>query len=240
MAISFKTNDNYGFDIMKLLGVQHDLIVKAEAYGVLVGPQGPGKFTVTLDGKVYGTINVPGSAISLAKNGTLGPASKAALSAQFNSALSKALDNLKPEATTIKSKALDLSKAFPLPNLKPPVVGPQGQAPVKLANATHVLQPVTGTSPGSVYYTYLLLDGANVAVRVKGSKSISIRVEGPKIKKYSTAWDALDLDDNDSYYSGHFNVEDKGLMLKALGALAGVIGFTQIKASADPAAICSM
>lgn len=90
MAISFKSDADYGYSLLTLFGISSSLITEAKAYGITVDQSSPGQFVVKYNGTMYGSVTVKGSAISLAKSGSLGPASKEALRFQFEGALQKA------------------------------------------------------------------------------------------------------------------------------------------------------
>lgn len=92
MALSFKTDDSYGYAMLPLFGVAPGLIEMAKDHGVSINQQSPGNFAVTYGNQVFGIIPIKGQAITLAKAGTLGPASKQAIRYQFEQAISKAID----------------------------------------------------------------------------------------------------------------------------------------------------
>lgn len=289
MAISFKSDEGYGFGIAQLFGVSDHLIYKAKAIGVTVEQSSPGNFIVKHDGIVHGSIPVKGSAISLAKSKTLGPASKEALKFQFESALTKAVnspdwnplivpkgsDFLHPTKETNKPgnkpegpKVADFlcpTKEIKKPGTKPDVVVPKSgismtmvkpdvvfpkswsmpmvkpdhvakfpkDGAVPLCKATKVYEPVVGTTAGSVYYVLAMFDGLNLAARCGPGQKLSLRAEGVNLKEYLPALEDFNMDSKGSYCSGHYQVENLGLMLKSLGALIGRIGYSKSLSVAD-------
>lgn len=88
MAVVLKGD---GYSLLPLLGVSNPLITKAKDWAVTVEQPFPGSFYVKFNGQTYGSISVKGQAITLAKSGSLGPASKEALKSQFTQALESAL-----------------------------------------------------------------------------------------------------------------------------------------------------
>lgn len=244
MAISFKSDKDYGFSLLPLFGVASSIIHSAKDAGVSVDQSSPGTFVIKMGDSVYGSVPVKGSAISLAKSKTLGPASKEALKFQFEAALNKAiaasgysLGNTATLSEMPESPKPKVAVKNPLAGLSPSVAkAPVGMFPkydpCSLSMATKVYEPVTGTTGGSVYFVLAIFDGMNIAARVAGKK-LSLRAEGPKLKSYQSALDELGMDAKSSYSSGHYDVSSTGLMIKALGALVGRVGFSKVKALAD-------
>lgn len=98
MAVNLKSGENYGFQILDMFGVNPSLIQQAKYVGVIVEQQSLGSFhVITKDGEITGVIPIKGQALSLAKAGTLGPASKQAIQYQFEQALTKAIQSYKAE-----------------------------------------------------------------------------------------------------------------------------------------------
>lgn len=87
MAIALKVD---GFSLLPSFGVSADLISSAKELGVLVEQPFPGSFYVKFQGSVYGSVAIKGQVITMAKAGTLGPASLGAIRAQFETALAAA------------------------------------------------------------------------------------------------------------------------------------------------------
>jgi len=256
MAISFKADKDYGYSLLPLFGVNPSLIQTAQTAGVTVDQSSPGTFVIKLGELVYGSVPVKGSAISLAKSKTLGPASKEALQFQFESALKKAIagadtamwDGLSvnkngsppPHPAHATPKPGKVQMTTPSPNLtgiypsvpKAPTGKFSKQDPCPLYKATKVYTPVTGTTGGSVYFVLAVFDGLNVAARVQGSK-LSLRAEGPNLNEFQEALEDFGMDAKGGYSSGHYDVSNTGLMIKSLGALVGRIGFDRVKEVAD-------
>lgn len=112
MAVTLKGD---GYALLPLFGVSTNLIEKAKACGVTVEQPFPGSFYVKYNGMTFGSISVKGQAITLAKSGSLGPASKEALNSQFTQALNGALASYavghgSPMPTV--AKALDATLGF--------------------------------------------------------------------------------------------------------------------------------
>lgn len=252
MAISFKSDADYGYSLLPLFGVSTGIIAHAKALGVMVDQTSPGSFVVRLDGVTYGSVTVKGTAISLAKQNTLGPASKEALKFQFEQALAKAIaahtvDGLpspaqpkkvvpasafaqfiKPPKELVAPTPLDLQVAKPKASFKQA----QGGVAVPLASATSVYAPVKGTTGGSVYYVFAMFKGLNVAARVSGS-NLSVRAEGANLKSYMPALQDFGMDDKGGYSSGHYDAKTTDLLVKSLGAIVGRVGFENVVSVAD-------
>ena len=251
MAVSFKSDKDYGYALLPLFGVSKDLIAKCKAAGVIVDQSSPGTFVVKDMHTTYGTVPVKGSAISLAKSGTLGPASKQALCFQFESAMNKALAANLTDTEAEQVMATDIEKVLKsalAPKFKKPISGLDvssakfGQSakftastgsllskdnPVSLYKATAAYQPVHGTTGGSVYFVLAIMKGMNIACRVQGSK-LSLRAEGPDLKAYEAVLDDFGMDMKQGYASGHYDVSSTSLFYKAFGALVGSIGLHNI------------
>lgn len=82
MAVNLKGSIDHAVGLLALFGVPPDLIDKVKKYGVEIDQSSLGTVTVRFDGHTYGSVPIKGQAVSLAKAGTLGPASKQAI--QFN------------------------------------------------------------------------------------------------------------------------------------------------------------
>lgn len=260
MAVGFKTSEDYGYSLLPLFGVDQNIINKAKAAGVEVSQSSPGTFTIKIGDQFFGSVLVKGSAISLAKTGGLGPASKQALKYNFEAAMNKAitkgvgLKNFEPGTgnpvknfhenqaleTIFEEEESLLAKPEPLKAEHPPSGSDPDkimkQLPVKLYTAKHCYQPVLGTSNGSIYYVVAMYIGLAVALRVKNSK-VSFRAEGAKLKNYQSALADLGFSVKDDYASVHFDISDKALILKTVGAVVGRLGLTGVQSVADPMAI---
>jgi hypothetical protein len=235
MAISFKTSETYGYDIAALFGVSPQLLNDAKSLGVEIKQSTAGKLTVVYSGSVYGSVSITGQAITLAKSGSLGPASKQSMAAQFVSGLKSAIS-----AATMKIG----DEAIPWPHkggpsavtdwpTKTTMPEPAPKGKTALAGADTLYQPVEGTSPGSVYYTFCLLKGAAIAVRIKANR-LSIRVEGALLPEYASKLEDAELDKSPSHYSAHFEVASKTLAVRTLGALLAHVGIGAIVKAAEP------
>lgn len=256
MAIQLKTPDNYGYQIAGYFDVDPDLIDKCKSAGVALDQATPGVFSVKYNGKMVKTITIKGQAISLAKQGTIGPASKEGVKIQFQTALQQALSlagsaspSVSNEPKTIgqvlKEKLAqtqpDSTKPTGATALATPTKtgeGPQiffgavvhGSVPVPLLNATMPYQPVKGSS--STYKCFAVLDGAAIGVNRKGN-TLSVRAEGANLGKYAPILNDLDLDNNGHYYSAHFQCPNQDLMKKTLACVVGQLGLGNIKLMAD-------
>lgn len=233
MAISFKTSENYGYEIASLFGVPQHLINQAKACGVVIEQSVAGKFVIKRKAQVYGSVSIAGQAITLAKAGTLGPASKGSAQAQFSSALQAAIASANSEVVGVEEKAPSPA-SVPASGWPAKNPSPEKTTKVKLSQATALYQPVDGTSPGSTYYTFCLLQGAAIAVRFKGG-SMSIRVEGQSLLEYGKQLSDAELDYSpQGHYSAHFEVGSQPLAVRTLGAVLAHVGIGKIVKSAEP------
>lgn len=245
MAISFKTSENYGYEIASLFGVPQHLINQAKACDVVIEQSTAGKFVIKRKSVVYGSVSIAGQAITLAKAGTLGPASKGSAQAQFSSSLQAAIAAAKHDGAA-ESVGAWTSKPEAASPVSTPAAGWPAKNPVtakspqvKLSQATELYQPVNGTSPGSTYYTFCLLQGAAIAVRFKGD-SMSIRVEGPSLTEYGKKLSDAELDySSQGHYSAHFEVSSQSLAVRTLGAILAHVGIGKIVKSAEPTSFVS-
>lgn len=208
MAVTFKTEANYGYKLMELFGVTPSLIMSAKKAGVLVDQTYPGSFHVMHNGINYGAVVIKGQAISLVKSGSLGPSSKQAVSVQFEQALKKALSSAGvelevfvpimgsvPAASATKSPAPKISideavgtvqkdKPFTEADVvKPGLV--KKSPPSAASSSFYLKQKIAGTSNGSTYTVFALIAGGLVlAGRVKnGILSIRAVFADPKAGK---------------------------------------------------------
>jgi hypothetical protein len=197
-----------------LFGVNKQLVADASAAGmdVVLVTNGLG---ITKAGVVSKVVTCKVSAITLAKNGTLGPSSKDVIRVALEGAISTVLGvkpppfqggtpgyvspGQKAAATKMAAQVAvadpDLDSTFAKAPAKPPA-GSLGdllksklasQAPAgTLAKATSLFQPVEGTSNGSVYTTVALFPTINVAIRRTVNK-LSVRAEGPGLTQPSVA-----------------------------------------------------
>lgn len=112
MAVSFKTDANYGYTLMPLFGVNENIILAAKNCGVKIEQGSPGTFLIKSEGMVHASIKVQGQAISLAKSGALGPSNKNALKIQFEGGLAKACSASHAVMQTPPAKAVSIAQGF--------------------------------------------------------------------------------------------------------------------------------
>ena len=89
---------------------------------------------------------------------------------------------------------------------------------VDLSDATHMYQPVFGTSAGSRYFMIAAAKGVRVAVRYKGGQ-LSVRIAGPHLSKYQKQAEVNQFKINDGYVSLHLDVGTVMMANKTLGAI---------------------
>jgi hypothetical protein len=236
MAISYKSDKDYGFSLLPLFGVSSSLISDAKKAGVSVEQHSPGTFLIQLNGTTYGSVSVKGTAISLAKSKTLGPASKEALKFQFEGGIKKALaaaNSVNVEVvedtwpTPPIKAAVQQSNTSPVwkDAFKPTPIGKFDKSnPEELLVATKLYQPIKGTTSGSVYFLLSIFKGLNIAARIQGSK-LSIRAEGASLGTYKSALEDLGMEMKGGYASAHYEAHGESLMIKTLGALIGRVGY---------------
>lgn len=117
-----------------------------------------------------------------------------------------------PFETTVGEVAGDLNSA--------PAVAKVTDTPVPLAQASKLMQPVTGTSGGSVYNVIALGEHAKVAVRIKKDNDVAIRVVPLTSTGKSACVNAgLDEKGNGTHYSIHLHPDSKALVNKCVGAV---------------------
>lgn len=248
MAVTFKGESSQWASLLVMLGVGQALITKADLAGVEVEQSSPGTFVIKYGGTIYGVVPVKGQAITLAKEGKLGPASKQALQFQFTQAIEKALayaiSKAEPTLTTpitpVKSGASGFLQAAkealdtPLtskPSWGDSVSGGSNKSIIPLVEAKEVYQKVLGTSANSIYVVCVLFQGMALAIRRKGTK-LSLRVEG-QLSKYSVGLITVGFELHDGYGSVHFNISDLALLKKTIGAVVGAVGLTSVLAVGD-------
>jgi hypothetical protein len=98
---------------------------------------------------------------------------------------------------------------------------------IKLRDATHMYQPVSGTSHGSRYFLVAANDGVRVAARLAGG-TLSVRIEGDAWKQHQAAILACGFDNHGAakdYTSLHVTVGDNSVLAnKTLGAILTGLG----------------
>jgi len=185
------------------------------------------------DGIVIQTVPVKAGALSMATSGTLGSASKEALSYKIKKALAEALTYVKQNGSvkfTSPSKlpkapsVLPMSEGGLIKN-KPLVAGVDFAAHMKdkkiaLSNATTMYQPVSSTTGSSVYHVVGLSTDLKVAARYKNT-TLSVRVEGNVLKFISELKIAgLNVDPAENgYVSIHLDVGTTVMAKRTLGAI---------------------
>lgn len=234
-----------------LFGVSPKVIQEAGAVGLHVVASIGALSVVDQSGNKYGTVNVKGSALTLAKNGAMGPASKGVIQQQLEKALVAGINSL-AGAGTLPEPVLDTSgmspgqkaaytKAMKKISLDDPVpLKPQVKMynpsksvtdEVPLSAATKLYEPVAGST--SVYHVFAMYPGLNIAMRRTHSK-VSLRCEGANLPSKKAVLANLGFDDHGDYASVHFNVSEDALTKKTVGALIGLLGFGDAIAIGDP------
>lgn len=236
-----------------LFGVNPALIASAKSLGISI-QSSVGALKVHHNGSVVGTVSVKGSALTLAKNGNMGPSSKAVTKHHLEKILSEAVQELggvaappKPidtsamtpgqkAAVTKAQKHVELADLISLTNVKIPIKAHKpapnfSDSMKKLAQATKLYEAVAGST--SVYHVVALYPDLNIAMRRTPSK-ISLRAEGGGLSSNIGRLQALGFDDNDGYASVHLNVQTEELTQKTVGALFGLLGFAKATALGDP------
>lgn len=243
MAVNLKST--YGYELVKLFGVNLALVGKAKDAGIVIDYSPKGALSIIgPNGENHGVLPLKTQAITLAKAGNLGALSKKAIVYQIEKSLNTALaggagvefdevqaaiefmSSGQKAALTKKKKKEELKTLHSGNGPKSLKVSTTGQ--VHLSEATKLYQPVFGTSNGSVYYVVARMKGVNVALRHKQhGGGISIRMEGPGLSDYNDAFIGMKIDHKGKYASGHFSCE-ADLKAKTLGALIGAMGFHNV------------
>lgn len=224
MTISVSPGSSYEFGILHLFDVSPSLITQAVEAGVFIKKQPNGIFRVGALGTVISVdVSVKATAITLAKSGNLGSMSKGAFKAAFESALSEVIGSLLPIKSTESPPPTKSDETTP---------SLAASEPVDLSAATTLLQPVKGTSAGSVYYVVALLDGIALAMRTKGPR-LSLRVAGAGLPKYVAPLESMGFHLKPQYGSVHFEAITVELVHKTIGAVLGGLGFQNVKSIAE-------
>lgn len=233
-----------------LFGCSDSIIQKAQSVGLVINSSTLGMLKVVdPQGSVYGTIQVKGSALTLAKNGNMGPASKQVIQHQLEKALVAGINANGENAVspaTIDTTGMSagqkaaLTKAMKTVELVAPgsLVQAKIHKPaesllgqVKLSNAKTLYEPVAGST--SVYRVIAMYPGLNIAMRRTPFK-ISLRAEGPNLSSHIKKLASLGFDDHDGYASVHLDVTNSELTQKTVGALFGLLGFSTASALGEP------
>lgn len=235
MAVTFKTDESYGFKLMSLFGVSANLIVAAKNAGITVSQTTPGTFRVDLGDQSFGAVAIKGAAITMAKAGTLGPSAKTAVCIQFEGALKKALGGTAgaaiPDVLDPKSVADALVSSQT--TTKGVLGGGLKPTPKSTENGYYLEQKIAGTSDGSVYLVFALLEGSALAGRVKNGV-LSIRALASLTCPLAPKLMALGFTlKNGKYYSAHYSCGTSELVVKTVGAVIGTLGFENVKSVAN-------
>lgn len=224
MAVSL----SQGAGIALLFGVSEQAVKDAHDMGVEFIYSGSSTLIIKQVDLVLGAVPIKGAAMTLAKQGNLGPASKSAIRMQIEHALAKASSTM-PKAESIESIAVEepvKQKTLLKPAVKPPNKPAKEQQGVgdvvALKDAQYIGQKVHGTSSGSIYRVVAMLPGVSLAARMKGSK-LSVRAEGPNLGDYSAGLKKCGFADGGEYYSCHYSVGEKDLAVKTVGAIVAML-----------------
>lgn len=233
MAITFKTDQSYGLSILELFGISKSLVSSFVSAGGSVTQTYPGKFCISGNGHTF-TVNVPGSVISLAKAGELGPMSKDALKAQFESAMSTVMSSGKPSLELFNHPHAGIpgeDKAIPakVPAKKVAALPSDDSGPVEVGSK------VTGTSKSSVYTVIAVFKGLALAIRVKGGTT-SLRASGPLLSNFDHRLNKVGFSNKGGHSSAHFSIgnKDNDLRVKTIGAVLATVGMDAIIQVASP------
>jgi hypothetical protein len=240
-----KIDSAKGMSYAKLFGCDPGLISKASALGIYIGQSKNSLGYLSCysqNGLPLGSpIPIKSSAITLAQNNNLGPSSKAVIRKSIENALQFAIDkaqalesafsgdagkivadNLTPGQKAAFTKKLNKLAAGPNP------IDVDPDHLIKLKDATHTLQSVYGSSPGSIYKVVALMDGIKIAIR-RTSNKLSVRLEGDKIYSFKDSLSGMGFSFNPSYASAHWEVKETHMACKAVGAVIGAIGIGGVK-----------
>lgn len=226
-----------GAGIALLFGVSEHAVKEAHEVGVEFIYSSSSTLIIKQGDIVLGAVPIKGAAMTLAKQGNLGPASKSAIRMQIEHALKKAQaasaysggqDN-EVEATLGDVIEKPAPKKMKISTPKEPSItkDPTPENPalfgvVALKDAMFVGQQVHGTSANSVYRVVAMLPGVSLAARLKGSK-LSVRAEGGNLGDYSPGLKKCGFADGGGYYSCHYTVGEKELAVKTIGAIVALL-----------------
>lgn len=229
------------YEYSQMFGVSEQLATQAAAKGVVMTYTSSSTLVVKLGDLILAVIPIKGAVISLAKAGSLGPASMLSIRGQIEAALNKAIEfKPTPEDSSVyedpesqeedgKGDDVDPPKTFSI-DLES-VAAKKGEASdlpsavtVKLSEAVALGQPVHGTSAGSVYKVVALIDqgGLNIAARYQNGK-LSVRAEGGTLSYYAPSLKSCGFTEGKSYMSCHYNVPDLLMCAKTIGAIVAVV-----------------
>lgn len=223
--------------VLQQLGVDSKLIEDAKSHGISVAHVGDSLVltvpsTLVTSAPIVTKVLITFKALALLKQGIMGPASKQQLCSQVSKAIADAIvgkqtngngDNQPPPSSDIPIPPKGTKVATP--KVASPKVDGWADAIGHLDHATSCLQPVHGTSHGSVYFVVAMFDGLNLAVRRKGG-SLSVRAAGSKFSEYVPRLESvgMEVSGNSGYASVHFKVKDDATAELAVGAIMSRIG----------------
>lgn len=246
MAVSFVANSPGAF--LDKLGFKPAL-VKLLSENKVEMVVTPTKVQFTKNGTLLSHCNIKQGALTLVKQGKLGPLAAEHLIGTLEQGATQALTAIGVDvakATSILSAKAALKPKFEDPDVAPvtkevepaseevtdlealnslifPVHQMKYAARVPLTQAKHLYQPVEGTSAGSRYYVVGLSKDLKVAARFTGSQ-VSIRLEGD-LDKHAAALGLLGIPCKGNYASVHVGSQDMSLLRRAVGAvLTGLDG----------------
>ena len=262
MAVTFE-GESYEFKILAMCGVSPHLLENAKSVGVLVDYGASGSLTIKTPTKVYGIVPLKGTAITLLKEGKMGPASKESIKYQVEKCLNAAYQD---SATSIVKEYGDAvqdlgvypddfdtpspPKPKPVPknlgellknNLLPPVskfdpfIGKAKvpQSPQVVLKLATQLYQPVFGTSSGSVY-YLVAMFQDLNLAIRRtSSSLSLRVEGA-VSKYSKRLESVGFSVKSEYASVHLDVKDDALLLKTFGAVVGAIGFENLKQAGNP------
>lgn len=225
------------YEYSQMFGVSEQLATQAAAKGVVMTYTSSSTLVVKLGDLILAVIPIKGAVISLAKAGSLGPASMLSIRGQIESALNKALEFKPPTEDSSEHEDpeddsdgydVDLPKTFSidLESMVPKKEVSSGDPMelTKLSDALALGQLVHGTSAGSVYKVVAMLDdtGLNIAARYQNGK-LSVRAEGGTLPYYAPSLKSCGFTEGKSYMSCHYNVPDLLMCAKTIGAIVAVV-----------------
>jgi len=228
--LTTSTSKDYAFNLMAQFGVDAKLIAQAKSLGVVADQNMSGSILIKKGGVVHGTVPVKSQALTLLKQGTLGPSSKAAFKGQFESVLSKAVAaSQKDGEVALPPAPSKFAKLKPAAKLVETIVdiddltssAPSGKT--KLASATALYQSVAGTSPEAKYVVFAMIPGLNLAAKIESDLDFALRAEGIDLSSYKPELEGFGLKVKGGYASGHFHASSQDLLIKALGAVAALV-----------------
>lgn len=223
MAINFTPSSagSNGFELLGHFGFTPDQLSAIKSAGISIELAKLGVYVVKdSEGLVMGSVPLKGGIVTMAKSKKLGPTSMDSIKGQFQFVINKALST----STSTQSKSVPKDTKSLLLSEAETVNGSgaieYGKPP--LINAVALLQAVKGTTPSSTYYVVSLSPCVKVAARyVQGT--LSIRCEGSKKDSLKEIFDSFQMNYTPTYTSGHYSVNGKQSVLKAIGAFLALL-----------------